>query len=386
MIVHGVGPDRGVSTVIDVAMALLLVTASVAILGYALADTGGAGVEASESEPTVVADASEDGGQPSAAHVTDVLAGSTISVTYDLESVRDDPRFSEPAVTTETTYERTDHGSPLGLLATAAVTNRQLDGEQVLAYGDDYEGAVDWAIRQSLLGTESNVYAVATWEPYDDAAINGTATAGERPPPDADVSSTTTTVPSGLDPVDEDDLEDGWLETDAWWDDWVATAVENASDVSGIENPDERAYAAAGTAIGEPIVDGLFPPESMQYALEDQGIQRELALYHYQSTVDAVGEFSFRDPDRQPPLARSDARAERANHRVLVGQDGGFDVTDADALAAWIGSDLQRTFADEFAAIDEQYDGTERDERKVAVVLEALSTEDVTITVQTWHE
>lgn len=375
-------------------MALLLVTASVAILGYAMADTGGSevGTSGSESESTVVTDAHDDGDHPTAEHATEVLAESTISVTYDLESIRDDPRFADPVVTDETTFERTDHGSPLGLLATAAVTNRQLDGEQLLAYGDDYEDAVDWAIRQSLLGTESNVYVVAEWKPYDDAAINGTATAGERPPADADVSSTTTTVPSGLDPVDEDELEAGWLEADAWWDDWVAETVEilpnveNVSDVPGLADPDDRSYAAAGTEIGEPIVDALFPPEPTQYALEDQGIQRELALYHYQTTVDAVGEFSFRDPDRQSPLARTEARAERANHRVLVGQDGGFEFTDSDGLATWLGADLQRVFDDEFAAIDEQYDGDQRDRRMVATVLETLSTEDVTITVQTWHE
>ncbi|ELY52659.1 hypothetical protein C494_00417 [Natronorubrum bangense JCM 10635] len=389
MIVARFDAERGVSTVADVALALLLITASVMIVGYTLANTS---TSSTGSDAAPAAHPHGDADSLSATQTTAVLSTSTVSITYSLEAVTDEDAFSEPVITNEQTYTRTDHGPPLGLLADAAVTNHQLDGEPVLAYGEEYEAAIDWAIRHTLLGAEQNFYIVATWEPYANASLNGTATAGERPPATADVSSTTTTVSSGFSEIGEDELESNWLAADDWWDDWiddvadVHPAVDDSSDVPGLKGADNKSYAAAGTVIGDEIVDGLFPPESAQYALEDQGIERALTVYHYKSMVDTIGEFSFRSADTHRPLVRSEARAEEANRKVLVGQEGGYDVTDADALAAWIAADIPQAFAEEFDTIDERYDGTERDERKVETVVDALATEDVTITIQTWDE
>lgn len=391
MTVAGPDAERGISTVVDVSMALLLITASVMLVGYYLASTADETPTAAGQEEVTGAAYSDDVDELSATRTAEVLGESTISVTYSLEAIRDEDEFTEPVVTNEHTYTRTDHGTPLGLLADAAVTNHRIGGESVLAYGEEYEAAVDWAIRDALLGAERNFYIVAEWEPYDGAAINGTATAGERPPADADVSSTTTTVSSGLSPIDEDRLEDDWRNADDRLDEWIDDTdaiadVDDPSDVPGLTGSDATSYVAAGTVIGEEIVTGFFPPESTQYALEDQGIAREHTVYHYTSMVDAIGDFSFRSADTHPPLARSDASAETANRNVLVGQEGGYDITDADALAAWIGADIPRAFADEFEAIGEQYDGDERDEQQLETVVEALSNDDVTITIQTWDE
>lgn len=383
--------DRGVSTVADVTLALLLLTASVLLVGSTLTDDrSDMRVSDRDGSGPIVTDSEHDA--PSADHTTETLSESTITVTYSLEDIRNEDEFSEPVVTDATTYTRTDHGSPLGLLADAALANHQLDGEPVLAYGDTYEEAIDWAIRQNLLGAERNFYIIAEWEPYEGAAINGTATAGERPPATADVSSTTTTVPSGFAAVDEEELETNWMNADDWWDEWIDDLaailpdIDDSSDVPGLTGADNKSYAAAGTVIGAEIVNGFFPPEPSQYALEDQGIDRELKVYHYNSMVGTIGDFSFRSADTHRPLTRSAARAEEANRKVLVGQDGGYDFTDADALAAWIAADIPRAFETEFEAIDEACDGEERNERKVATVIEALSNDDVTITVQTWHE
>ena len=385
--------DRGVSTVIDVGMALLFITASVLVLGVYLDDGTGDPARETGADATVVGHSGEHDGL-SAARATEVLSESTISVTYSVEDVRteDDDLFDEPVIADANTYTRTDHGSPIGLLADAALANHRIDGEPVLAYGDEYEAAVDWAIRENLLGAERNFYVIAEWEPYDGARINGTATAGERPPPNADVSSTTTTVPSGFEPVDADELESNWLDAEDWWDGWIDDMadhwadVDDSSDVPGLTGSDNKSYAAAGTAIGETVVDGFFPPASSQYALENQGIDRELKVYHYRSMVETVGDFSFRSPDTHPPLVRHKASTVAANRKVLHGQEGGYDITDADALAAWIGADIPRAFSEEFAEIDEAYDGEEHDRRKLETVVEALSTEDVTITIQTWNE
>ncbi len=383
--------DRAVSTVVDVALALLCITASVAIVGLYLADSSTGPVELDgQGDATVVVSGDHDA--RSAAQVTETLAESTITVTYSTDAVSGEDEFSEPVITDATSYTRTDHGSPLGLLADAAIANHQIDGEPVLAYGEAFEEEVDWAIRQNLIGADQNIYVVAEWEPYDGAAFNGTATAGERPPPTADVSSTTTTVPSGFSAVDEEQLEADWMDADDWWDEWINDMagflpdIDDSEDVPGLDGSDNKSYAAAGTVIGEEIVDGLFPPDKSQYALEDQGMERELKVYHYQSIVHTIGDFSFRSPDTHPPLVRTEARAEDANRNVLVGREGGYDFTDADALAAWIGADIPRAFEDEFEAIDEEYDGDERDERKVETVIEALSNDDVTITIQTWNE
>lgn len=387
------GSERAVSTVVDVALALLLVTAAVMLVGYTLADATEDPASTDFGEDAVVVGHPDwNGDDPSASRTTTVLEESTITVTYSLDALREEEAFSEPTIAGERTDTRTDHGSPLDLLADAAVTNHRIDGEPVLAYGEEYEDAVDWSIRHALLGAERDVYVVAEWEPYDGAALNGTATAGERPPADADVSSSTTTVPSGFSAVDGAELEERWLEADDWWDEWIDDVaedlpdVEDSSDVPGLEGSDGKSYAAAGTVVGEEIVEGLFPPGATQYALEDQGIDRELTVYQYRSMVDAIGDFSFRSPDTHPPLVRSDPSADAANHRVLVGQDGGYDVTDADALAAWIAADVPVAFSDEFDEIDDRYDGDERDEEKVETVLEGLSIDEVTITVHTWNE
>ena len=385
--------DRGVSTVIDVGMALLLISASVLVLGVYLGDGTGDPARETGADATVVGHSGEHD-DLSAAHATEVLSESTISVTYDVEDVRteDGDLFDEPVITNANTYRRTDHGSPIGLMADAALANHQIGGEPVLAYGDEYEAAVDWAIRENLLGAERNFYIIAEWEPYEDAGISGTATAGERPPPNADISSTTTTVPSGFEPVDEDELESEWMEAGDSWDEWIDDTahlwpdIDDSSDVPGLTGSDNKSYVAAGTVIGETVVEGFFPPAESQYALENQGINRELKVYHYQSMVDTIGDFSFRSPDTHPPLVRDEARAEVANRRVVHGHEGGYDITDADALAAWIGADIPRAFEEEFAEIDEEYDGEERDRRKIETVVEALSTEDVTITIQTWNE
>ncbi|SIR85879.1 DUF7284 family protein [Natronorubrum daqingense] len=353
--------ERGVSTVIDVALALLLISASVMIVGYYLATTADESPVDSHGHETTGAGQTHGGESLSAAQMTDVLSESTISVTYSIEDIRDEDEFSEPVITNDNTYSRTDHGSPLGLLADAAVMNYQIDGKSVVAYSDAYEEAVDWSIRENLVGTEQDFYVVAEWEPYADATINGTATAGTRPPANADVSSTSTTVSSGVSPIDDSHFQDYQID-------------------------DNESSAVAATVIGKEIVDGFFPPESSQYALEDQGINREQTVYQYQSMAEAVGEFSFRSPDTHPPLTRTEANAQAANRNLLVGQEGGYDVTDADALAAWLASDLEDAFESEFEEIDDNNDETDRDEKQLEAILDETSTDTVTITIQTWNE
>ncbi|WP_440772656.1 DUF7284 family protein [Natronorubrum sp. DTA28] len=320
-------------------MALLLVSASVLLIGAYLHA------------------ADDDRDETRADRTVETLAAVTLSVEYDLEGV-------DPVDERDGNYTRTDYGSATGLLADAAVTNLHIDGERILPYGDDFEDAVDASTASALLGANHEFYVVAEWEPYDGAAINGTATAGERPPPNEDVSSRTITASSDLPAVEEADL----------------------STESGEPND---ALETAGAAIGAAIIEGYLPPESTQRTLESQGLSRELTVYHYERLV-APLEYEFSeetDSDDENPLNRSEADALEANERVLYGSDGGSEPdTNASGLADWIASDLEIAFADELETIDEDSDDdAERDEAISALLADEVSTDDVTITVQTWQ-
>ncbi len=318
-------------------MALLLVSASVLLLGAYLH----------------AADDDRDETRPD--RTVETLAAVTLSVEYDLEGV-------DPVDERDGNDTRTDYGSATGLLADAAVANLHIDGVQILPYADDFEDGVDASTSSALLGANREFYVVTEWKPYAGAAINGTATVGERPPPDEDVSSRTITASSDLPAVDEADL-----------------SVES----------DDDALETAGAAIGAAIIEGYLPPESAQRTLESQGLSRELTVYHYERLVAPLPyEFGGEtNADDGRPLNRSEADALEANERVLYGSDSesesDFGVS---GLADWIASDLETAFADELEAIDEEFDGdAEREEAVAALLAEEVSTDDVTITVQTWQ-
>ena len=318
-------------------MALLLVSASVLLIGAYL--------HAADDERD----------ETRADRTVETLAAVTLSVEYDLEGV-------DPVDERDGNYTRTDYGSATGLLADAAVANLQINGDRILPYADEFEDAVDASTASTLLGANHEFYVVAEWEPYDGAAINGTATAGERPPPNEDISSRTLSASSDIPAVEEADL-----------------STESDGD----------ALETAGEAIGAAIIESYLPPESTQRTLESQGLSRELTVYHYGRLV-APLEYEFdaeTNGDDERPLNRSQADALEANERVLYGSDRQNESdSGASGLADWIASDLETAFADELEAIDETHgDDSERDEAITALLADEVSTDDVTITVQTWQ-
>jgi len=150
--------DRAVSTVVDVAVCLLLVGAA------ALTLTG-----APIAEPDPATGRAEE--------LASTLAGSTGTVVY-----------------ADAGRERTARGTLAGLLAAAAVTNR------TPATGDGFRQAVANATRPALGAREWRGQVTATWRPYEGADPGGTVVVGPTPPPGVDVHAATTGVPSGLDP------------------------------------------------------------------------------------------------------------------------------------------------------------------------------------------
>ncbi|QLK27823.2 hypothetical protein HYG81_06500 [Natrinema zhouii] len=347
--------DRAVSTVMDVAMALLLISASILLIGIHLHDSD------------------DEFDENRADRTAELLGESTISVRYSLED-------AAPIADRQGEYHRTEYGSATGLLADAAVANVHVDGTRIRPTGDEFETAVGASVESALIGSNRDFYVVAEWEPYDDAAINGTATAGERPPPNEDVSSVTLTASSGIPAIDSDEIETAYLNADTYWNDYLGDRTDL------VESPENASFEAAGTVIGSAIVDGYFPPAATQRSLESQGLSHELTVSHYEQMVKPL-EYEFTGttaPAHHGPLKRDEADAVEANAQVVRG------IADADAfgrngLGQWIGEDLQTALADEIAAIDEAYDGRQRDEEIAALLADEVSTDEVTITIQTWN-
>lgn len=145
---------RGVSTVLDVAVCLLLVGAAVATLAAAPPSSTASGPDADDAARTV------------ATATKGVPVGN-----------------------------RTRHATLAAHLASAAVGAATVDGRRALA--TPYPDAVGNATADAV---GDRVFVTASWEPYPNATVNGRITAGERPPESAAVAATTLAVDSGVDP------------------------------------------------------------------------------------------------------------------------------------------------------------------------------------------
>lgn len=262
---------RAISSVLDVTVFLLLVSAAVGLFVY----------EMDRTSPT----------EQDASEIATVLTTTTETITYD------------PGGATE---ERSDHGSLAQLLATAAVLNTTVDGDPV-APTPAYRQTVESVVGHVAITTDDRVHIWAQYEPIADghthqdaksgtgirnhsgmtgdqwqsssknnnstgngteydrrkAALSGGVTVGHTPPPDADVDAAMITVP--------------------------VQAAETVSDTSG-------------TA----LVPSLFPPKRTQTALESRADERAFTTDRYRQAADTIG------VDVEPALAADDARAANA--------------------------------------------------------------------------
>lgn len=144
---------RGVSTVLDVAVCLLLIGAAVATLA---------------SAPPA---ATEDGPDADA-------SARTVATATDGILFRDDTRHTTLAA----------HLSTAAVMAATLGDRRLLETTYPTAVGNATEHAV---------GHRTSV--TATWAPYPNAPVRGRVAAGAPPPVDATVAATTLTVDTGLD-------------------------------------------------------------------------------------------------------------------------------------------------------------------------------------------
>jgi hypothetical protein len=228
--------NRSVSTVLDVALALLLISASVTLMFVFLEE------ETRESVP-VEAD-----------RTAETLAGVTTTVEYSLDETveHDDANiFTEGD---DHAFERSTHGTIPELLAEGAVGSVEFWGIEYTRESADLTQSVDGAVRNETTVMDHSVRLDAIWRPYQGASITGRTGAGQRVPPDADVHSVTMSVPSGFENITQE----------------VSAAYSGDGD-----------FNESAQVIAEAIIDGFLPSEKMQRALESSSFERELALYRY---------------------------------------------------------------------------------------------------------
>jgi len=150
--------SRGVSTVLDVAVCLLLVSAAVGTLAIESPST--------DDRPA--------GADPTA----DALATSTV----ELRPAGDG---------------RTAHGTPAGLLARSTARSATVDGRRLTPARPEFDAALANAIRRVASERAERTRVRAVWEPYPNATVAGRAAVGPEPPASADVDAAVVTVPLG---------------------------------------------------------------------------------------------------------------------------------------------------------------------------------------------
>lgn len=172
---------RAISTVFDVTVCLLLLSAAVVTLSLSSA-----------------------GGDPPQDRTVDetasVLATTTVDLEYRLETERlgtalDATRLeARAAERPDWLDDRHRHGTLAGMIARAAIANTTVEGTPLAPETSGFRTAVRETVAPTLPPRTS---VTARWRPYPDAPINGTILIGEKPPARADVQTATLTVPVG---------------------------------------------------------------------------------------------------------------------------------------------------------------------------------------------
>ncbi len=211
--------DRGVSTVLDVTLCLLLLSTAIGLLVYA--------PDRSPSENH-------------AADAATVLGTSTEAMTY-------------AAGPPEQTYNRsrTDHGTVARVLASAAIAEATLDGQQ-LTPDQEYTREATGAATNIVASVDGRTALHAQWRPVAGGAIAGHVTVGPTPPPTADVHAARIAVPVG-----------------------EPSHIDQHSNVS---------YTVAKATI-----DVLCPPSRMETALSSPGEDAQIVRERYRSLGATLG-------------------------------------------------------------------------------------------------
>lgn len=158
---------RAISTVLDVAVFMVLVSAAVGTVAYA---------------PTPVESGID------AQSTASLLASTTATVDYEIRGA-----------------DRQGHGTLGTLLARGAVANTSVAGQQVTGLADDFRATVRSRVRETLRNPNTT-QVTAVWQPYRDAPVHGRIGVGATPPPGVDVAAVTVSVPAPFDSTETANL------------------------------------------------------------------------------------------------------------------------------------------------------------------------------------
>jgi len=157
---------RAISTVLDVTVCLLLISAAVFVLALPI----------TEPPPDRGAD-----------ETAAVLSTTTVDLEYRLST----EQFGAGDETDRKPL-RTRHGTLAGLAGRAALASLAVGGKQVAPETAGFREAVTANIGAA---TPARTFVTAHWEPYPGATVSGRIEAGPEPPEAADVQAATRRVP-----------------------------------------------------------------------------------------------------------------------------------------------------------------------------------------------
>lgn len=231
------GRDRAISTVLDAAIFLLLVSAAIGLF-YTIPESDEAG-----ADPDV------------AAETTTTLATSTETIEY---------RPAPSGDVADGTANRTDRGTVAELLAEATVANARLGGEP-LTHSPNHEAAVRNATSDTVrqFGGDVEVQVRTRWRPLGASGPRGGIVVGPSPPTDADVHAATMAVPVGTGGVASPGSHSG------------RTVTSSCRSLAG-----DVASQVVGTA---------FPPERTALAMRVPSQQADLLRTRYRVAARGIG-------------------------------------------------------------------------------------------------
>lgn len=257
------------STVVDGALAMLLLSAAVVVVAQPAGFPGRFdGSSGADTDPG------------SADATLDALATVTANVAYSLSP---GARHADPSVVAFPRQEgpefrRSRHGSLLELLVRATLATVTVEGEGLTHTGDGLRAAVRDPVDEVL---DRNARVVVYWAPYPGAPVRARFDSGAEPPTDGSVHGATAHVPLG-----------------------PGATVSSAARRRAIS----EGYPGVARLAATRTVAVVFPEGPTTLALGDDYPLASLVAYRYQRFAGAI------DLDLAEPLAERDARA--ANRRL----------------------------------------------------------------------
>lgn len=219
---------RAISTVVDVAVFLLFVSAAVAVLTI---------------PPTAPP-------PPDVGAVASTLGTVTLTVDYPVALTVDTGDGRE-----RLTDRRKSNGTAARLLATAAVTDAAFGASVPVHAG--YRRALHSRLRQLLRGFHQTVRVQGRWVPYRGAPLAGSVAIGPRPPDRVGVATLDVAAP---------------LPT-------TRPAARAAA---------SQGFTAVARTVATTTVRGTVPPRRIRLALQGGGLGRALALGRYRTLAEGL--------------------------------------------------------------------------------------------------